>query len=40
MSDSLHLCGFVYLVGEDEGELSGPITPTAWLRSTGTATKP
>lgn len=26
VSDSLHLCGFVYLVGEDEGELAGPIT--------------
>ncbi|HEY0694326.1 MAG TPA: methyltransferase, FxLD system [Kribbella sp.] len=26
VSDSLHLCGFVYLVGEDEGELSGPVT--------------
>jgi protein-L-isoaspartate(D-aspartate) O-methyltransferase len=25
VSDSLHLCGFVYLVGEDDGELSGPI---------------
>ncbi|MFI0487035.1 hypothetical protein [Actinomadura sp. 9N215] len=26
VSDSLHLCGFVYLVGEGEGELAGPIT--------------
>jgi protein-L-isoaspartate(D-aspartate) O-methyltransferase len=26
VSDSLHLCGFVYLRGEDEGELAGPIT--------------
>jgi protein-L-isoaspartate(D-aspartate) O-methyltransferase len=26
VSDSLHLCGFVYLLGEDEGERSGPIT--------------
>lgn len=26
VSDSLHLCGFVYLRGEYEGELSGPIT--------------
>jgi protein-L-isoaspartate(D-aspartate) O-methyltransferase len=26
VSDSLHLCGFVYLVGDDEGELSGSIT--------------
>lgn len=26
VSDSLHLCGFVYLVGEGEGELSGPVT--------------
>lgn len=26
VSDSLHLCGFVYLVGKDEGERSGPIT--------------
>lgn len=26
ISDSLHLCGFVYLLGEDDGELSGPIT--------------
>lgn len=26
VSDSLHLCGFVYLVGENEGELSAPIT--------------
>jgi protein-L-isoaspartate(D-aspartate) O-methyltransferase len=25
-SDSIHLCGFVYLVGDDEGERSGPIT--------------
>jgi protein-L-isoaspartate(D-aspartate) O-methyltransferase len=28
VSDSLHLCGFVYLQGvEDDGELAGPITP-------------
>ncbi|GAA4898692.1 methyltransferase, FxLD system [Streptomonospora salina] len=26
VSDSLHLCGFVYLLGEDDGELAGPIT--------------
>jgi protein-L-isoaspartate(D-aspartate) O-methyltransferase len=26
VSDSLLLCGFVYLIGENEGELSGPIT--------------
>jgi protein-L-isoaspartate(D-aspartate) O-methyltransferase len=26
VSDSLHLCGFVYLLGEDDGELNGPIT--------------
>lgn len=26
VSDSLHLCGFVYLVGEGEGELAGPVT--------------
>ncbi|GGN29782.1 hypothetical protein GCM10011609_87050 [Lentzea pudingi] len=26
VSDSLHLCGFVYLVGDGEGELSGAIT--------------
>ncbi|RNL85554.1 methyltransferase, FxLD system [Halostreptopolyspora alba] len=26
VSDSLYLCGFVYLVGEDEGELAAPIT--------------
>ncbi|MBP2474811.1 protein-L-isoaspartate(D-aspartate) O-methyltransferase [Crossiella equi] len=26
VSDSLHLCGFVYLRGETEGELSGSIT--------------
>ncbi|MFC4004089.1 methyltransferase, FxLD system [Prauserella oleivorans] len=26
ISDSLHLCGFVYLVGDGEGELSGSIT--------------
>lgn len=26
VSDSMHLCGFVYLVGEGEGELSSPIT--------------
>jgi len=26
ISDSIELCGFVYLVTEDEGELSGPIT--------------
>jgi len=26
VSDSLHLCGFVYLRGQDEGELDGPIT--------------
>lgn len=26
VSDSLHLCGFVYLVGDGEGELAGPIT--------------
>lgn len=26
VSDSLHLCGFVYLVGDGEGELSGSIT--------------
>ncbi|SHG75956.1 protein-L-isoaspartate(D-aspartate) O-methyltransferase [Streptoalloteichus hindustanus] len=26
VSDSLHLCGFVYLLGEDDGELSGSIT--------------
>lgn len=26
VSDSMHLCGFVYLRGEDEGELDGPIT--------------
>lgn len=26
ISDSVELCGFVYLVTEDEGELSGPIT--------------
>jgi protein-L-isoaspartate(D-aspartate) O-methyltransferase len=26
VSDSLHLCGFVYLSGEGEGELSGSIT--------------
>lgn len=26
VSDSIELCGFVYLVGEDEGELSAPIT--------------
>lgn len=26
VSDSLHLCGFVYLLGEGEGELAGPIT--------------
>lgn len=25
VSDSLHLCGFVYLVGDGEGELAGPI---------------
>ncbi len=25
VSDSLYLCGFVYLVGPDEGELNGPI---------------
>lgn len=26
ISDSIHLCGFVYLVGAYEGERSGPIT--------------
>lgn len=26
ISDSVHLCGFVYLVSEHEGERSGPIT--------------
>lgn len=26
VADSLHLCGFVYLVGEDEGELHAPVT--------------
>ncbi|WP_245633562.1 hypothetical protein [Amycolatopsis jejuensis] len=26
ISDSIELCGFVYLVGEDEGEQSAPIT--------------
>ena len=26
ISDSLHLCGFVYLRGDHEGELDGPIT--------------
>lgn len=25
VSDSMHLCGFVYLVGPDEGERSGPL---------------
>jgi protein-L-isoaspartate(D-aspartate) O-methyltransferase len=26
VADSIELCGFVYLVGEDEGELTAPIT--------------
>jgi protein-L-isoaspartate(D-aspartate) O-methyltransferase len=26
ISDSVHLCGFVYLLSEDEGERSGPLT--------------
>lgn len=26
VADSIELCGFVYLVGEDEGELAAPIT--------------
>lgn len=26
VADSIELCGFVYLVGDDEGERSGPIT--------------
>lgn len=26
VADSIELCGFVYLVGDDEGELSAPIT--------------
>ena len=26
VSDSLHLCGFVYLLGDGEGEFAGPIT--------------
>jgi len=41
VSDSLHLCGFVYLVGENEGELSGPITPDSLVTlHWGTPTKP
>lgn len=32
VADSVELCGFVYLVGDDEGELSAPITDDEKIR--------
>jgi protein-L-isoaspartate(D-aspartate) O-methyltransferase len=32
VSDSMYLCGFVYLVGPDEGERSGPLTTDEMIK--------